>query len=180
MLLPRKNGFEVCFDIKRTERGRDTPVLLMSAIYKDVAHAEGYAKNELGAQGFLVKPFELSALLSRVRSLIGDALPARVGLRKEARRGLHVPAVHRRDGRAAAPAAPPPERQDRVSHGASAVLALAIVSDWMGVVPFRAAFLAPASAVKLATNTAAWASLRLGPGRAPRGDGQRRRPTSSR
>jgi len=76
VLLPRKNGFEVCFDIKRSERGRDTPVLLMSAIYKDVAHAEGYAKNELGAQGFLVKPFELSALLSQVRSLIGDALPA--------------------------------------------------------------------------------------------------------
>lgn len=71
VLLPRKNGFEVCFDIKRTERGRATPVLLMSAIYKDIAHAETYAKNELGAQGFLVKPFELAALLAQVRSLIG-------------------------------------------------------------------------------------------------------------
>lgn len=72
VLLPRKNGFEVCFDIKRTERGRSTPVLLMSAVYKDVAHAEGYAKNELGAQGFLVKPFELSDLLTQVRTLIGE------------------------------------------------------------------------------------------------------------
>jgi DNA-binding response OmpR family regulator len=71
VLLPRKNGFEVCFDIKRTERGRATPVLLMSAIYKDVRHAEGYAKTDLGAQGFLVKPFELTELLARVRSLIG-------------------------------------------------------------------------------------------------------------
>jgi DNA-binding response OmpR family regulator len=76
VLLPRKNGFEVCFDIKRSERGRETPVLLMSAIYKDVAHAEGYAKNELGAQGFLVKPFELTDLLSRVRALIGEARPS--------------------------------------------------------------------------------------------------------
>ena len=76
VLLPRKNGFEVCFDIKRTERGRNTPILLMSAIYKDVAHAEGYARNELGAQGFLVKPFELSHLLTQVRSLIGEARPA--------------------------------------------------------------------------------------------------------
>lgn len=73
VLLPRKNGFEVCFDIKRTERGRTTPVLLMSAIYKDVAHAQGYARNELGAQGFLVKPFELGQLLTEVRSLIGEA-----------------------------------------------------------------------------------------------------------
>lgn len=76
VLLPRKNGFEVCFDIKRTERGRSTPVLLMSAIYKDIAHAEGYVRNELGAQGFLVKPFELSDLLTQVRSLIGEPASA--------------------------------------------------------------------------------------------------------
>jgi DNA-binding response OmpR family regulator len=73
VLLPRKNGFEVCFDIKRSERGRDVPLVLMSAIYKDVEHAEGYAKNDLGAQGFLVKPFELTDLLGRVKSLIGEA-----------------------------------------------------------------------------------------------------------
>ena len=73
VLLPRKNGFEVCFDIKRTERGRTTPVLLMSAVYKDIEHARGYVRNELGAQGFLVKPFELGHLLTQVRSLIGEA-----------------------------------------------------------------------------------------------------------
>jgi DNA-binding response OmpR family regulator len=76
VLLPRKNGFEVCFDIKRTEKGRTTPVLLMSAIYKDVAHAEGYAKTDLGAQGFLVKPFELADLLARVQALIGPPAQA--------------------------------------------------------------------------------------------------------
>lgn len=73
VLLPRKNGFEVCFDIKRTEHGRTTPVLLMSAIYKDVDHAERYSRSELGAAGFIVKPFELGDLLARVRTLIGEA-----------------------------------------------------------------------------------------------------------
>ena len=73
VLLPRKNGFEVCFDIKRTDRGRTTPVLLMSAIYKDVEHAEQHSTSNLGAAGFLVKPFELGDLLSRVRTLIGEA-----------------------------------------------------------------------------------------------------------
>lgn len=73
VLLPRKNGFEVCFDIKRTERGRTTPVVLMSAIYKDVEHADGYSRHDLGAQGFLKKPFELRELLTRVESLIGPA-----------------------------------------------------------------------------------------------------------
>src|SRR5262249_36789378 len=75
VLLPRKNGFEVCFDIKRSPRGRETPVLLMSAVYKDRTHAGGYARTALGAQGFLVKPFELTELLARVQSLIGP--PAR-------------------------------------------------------------------------------------------------------
>jgi DNA-binding response OmpR family regulator len=73
VLLPLKNGFEVCFDIKRTPEGQATPVLLMSAIYKDVAHADGYAKTDLGAAGFLVKPFELGELLERVHTLIGEA-----------------------------------------------------------------------------------------------------------
>ena len=73
VLLPRKNGFEVCFDIKRSEHGRTTPVLLMSAIYKDVAHAEQPARADVGAAGFLVKPFELGDLLARVRTLIGEA-----------------------------------------------------------------------------------------------------------
>jgi DNA-binding response OmpR family regulator len=73
VLLPRKNGFEVCFDIKRTDRGRGTPVLLMSAVYRDVEHAERYSRAELGAAGFLLKPFELGDLLARVRTLIGEA-----------------------------------------------------------------------------------------------------------
>ena len=73
LLLPLKNGFEVCFDIKRTERGRRTPVLLMSAVYRDTSHAQSYGCADLGAQGFLVKPFELSALLERVQALIGAA-----------------------------------------------------------------------------------------------------------
>ena len=66
----------MCFDIKRTERGRNVPVVLMSAIYKDLVHAHEYSKTDLGAAGFLVKPFELSDLLSRVHALIGPAAAA--------------------------------------------------------------------------------------------------------
>ncbi len=68
--LPRKNGFEVCFDIKRTARGKRTPVLLMSAVYTDTDHAERYSA-ELAAEAFLVKPFEMNTFLKRVRNLIG-------------------------------------------------------------------------------------------------------------
>jgi DNA-binding response OmpR family regulator len=71
--LPHKNGFEVCFAIRRLPGGTKTPVLLMSAVYTDVEHAERYVREDLGAQGYLVKPFAMGDLLERVRALIGKA-----------------------------------------------------------------------------------------------------------
>ena len=72
--LPRKNGFEVCFEVKRSPEGRDLPVLLMSAVYTDREHVDRYAHgNELRADGYLTKPFDLVDLLARVRALLGDA-----------------------------------------------------------------------------------------------------------
>jgi DNA-binding response OmpR family regulator len=73
VLLPRQNGFQVCFEIRRMPHGARTPVLLMSAVYRDQPSAEQYARNDLQAQGYLVKPFELSDLLARVRELVGAA-----------------------------------------------------------------------------------------------------------
>lgn len=73
VLLPRTNGFEVCFEIKRTAHGKKTPVFLMSAVYKDLERAEFYAKNDLQAQAYFVKPFDLSQLLRRVQLFIGEA-----------------------------------------------------------------------------------------------------------
>jgi DNA-binding response OmpR family regulator len=70
VMLPRKNGFEVCFEVKRTEHGKRMPVLLMSAVYTDHEHATRYAET-LQAQGYLVKPFDLHALLEQVRTHLG-------------------------------------------------------------------------------------------------------------
>jgi len=70
--LPRKNGFEVCFEVKRTDKGKTTPVILMSAVYTDEEHAGRYAE-ELSADGYFVKPFPMKTLLGRVRDLIGEA-----------------------------------------------------------------------------------------------------------
>lgn len=70
--LPRKNGFEVCSEIKQSEDGAQTRVLLMSAVYTGREHSDRYAKPGL-ADGYLLKPFDLAELLSRVRGLIGGA-----------------------------------------------------------------------------------------------------------
>jgi two-component system response regulator MprA len=71
--LPKKNGFEVCFEIKQTAHGQRAAVLIMSAVYTDERHARPYAEKGLRADGYLVKPFDLSELLARIRSLIGEA-----------------------------------------------------------------------------------------------------------
>jgi DNA-binding response OmpR family regulator len=73
VLLPRKNGFETCYEMKSfTAHGAETPVLLMSAVYRNTKHATEYART-LWADGFLQKPFDLDTLLERVRVLIGEA-----------------------------------------------------------------------------------------------------------
>ncbi|MFO0760609.1 MAG: response regulator transcription factor [Byssovorax sp.] len=73
VMLPKLNGFEVCFEMKRSAHGKNTPVFLMSAIYKDLAHAEIYAKRDLKAEAYLVKPFDLRDLLSEVQRFLGEA-----------------------------------------------------------------------------------------------------------
>lgn len=68
--LPRKNGFEVCFEVKRTDHGRAMPLILMSAVYTDVDHAQRYASEDLRANDYLIKPFDLKDLAARVEQLL--------------------------------------------------------------------------------------------------------------
>jgi DNA-binding response OmpR family regulator len=70
--LPLKNGFELAFDIRQTSRGRDVPILLMSAVYTDVDHATRYAEHGLKAQGYLVKPVRLKKVLAQVKQLLAE------------------------------------------------------------------------------------------------------------
>jgi DNA-binding response OmpR family regulator len=67
--LPRKNGFEVCWEVKRTAEGAHMPVLLMSAVYTPRDQLDRFAAPSL-AEGYLAKPFDLTELLSRVRGLL--------------------------------------------------------------------------------------------------------------
>jgi DNA-binding response OmpR family regulator len=68
--LPRKNGFDVCSEVKRSATGAQTKVLLMSAVYTNREHGD---RDTQLADGYLLKPFDLAELLARVRGLIGAA-----------------------------------------------------------------------------------------------------------
>lgn len=68
--LPRKNGFEVVRDIKA--RSKNTPVLLMSAVYNDRDQSSRTVQLGALADGYLSKPFDLVHLLEQVKLLLGE------------------------------------------------------------------------------------------------------------
>jgi DNA-binding response OmpR family regulator len=68
--LPRKNGFECVREMK--SRGKNVPILLMSAVYNDRDQSNRTIQLGTLADGYLSKPFDLAALLSQVRTLLGE------------------------------------------------------------------------------------------------------------
>lgn len=71
VLLPLKNGFEVCHELRAA--GAVVPVLMLTA--RD-AVKDRVTGLDLGADDYLVKPFDFHELLARVRALLrrGQAL----------------------------------------------------------------------------------------------------------
>lgn len=69
-LLPRRSGFEVCAEIKREERTRRIPVLLVTSITQTVGMSDDYWRRKSNADDFLSKPFEVPELVSRMELLL--------------------------------------------------------------------------------------------------------------
>jgi CheY-like chemotaxis protein/curved DNA-binding protein CbpA len=69
--LPIMSGDEVCRQVRSSERGKELPLIMMSAFVKDEAWI-GRLKQELRLSGFLIKPFPSETLFS----LIMDTLRA--------------------------------------------------------------------------------------------------------
>ena len=69
--LPRKNGFDVCRDLRG--RGVQTPVLMLTARGRIVDRVVGL---KLGADDYLTKPFDMSELLARIEALLRRARAA--------------------------------------------------------------------------------------------------------
>jgi two-component system, OmpR family, response regulator len=67
VMLPRLSGWQV---LERLRRSRKTPVLMLTA--RD-AHRDRVRGLDAGADDYLVKPFDLSELLARIRAVIRRA-----------------------------------------------------------------------------------------------------------
>ncbi|MHC4391294.1 MAG: response regulator transcription factor [Planctomycetota bacterium] len=65
VMLPRLSGFQICRELRRL--GVKTPVLFLTAKGRGDDRVKGL---DLGADDYLVKPFRLDELLSRVRAIL--------------------------------------------------------------------------------------------------------------
>jgi two-component system, OmpR family, response regulator len=72
VMLPGLDGYQVCRRLR--ERGKWTPILLLTAMDDDLDHAEG---PDSGADDYLAKPFSYPVLLAHLRSLTRRTLGAR-------------------------------------------------------------------------------------------------------
>lgn len=65
LMLPKKNGFEVCKEVR--ESGVTTPILILTA--RDTIDDKVLALDS-GADDYIVKPFSFEELLARMRALL--------------------------------------------------------------------------------------------------------------
>ena len=68
VMLPRKNGFDVCRDLR--QQGLQMPILMLTAKGQVVDKVVGL---KLGADDYLTKPFDMMELMARVESLLRRA-----------------------------------------------------------------------------------------------------------
>jgi DNA-binding response OmpR family regulator len=71
-MLPEVHGFEICRQLKTSERFRHIPVILISAVHTGWRFAAD-VKEKYGADDYLEKPFETVDLLRRVEGLLNRA-----------------------------------------------------------------------------------------------------------
>lgn len=67
VVMPRMDGFELCRKIKSTYETSHIPVILLTALSDKTNQLHGLG---LGADNYLVKPFDMALLASRITSII--------------------------------------------------------------------------------------------------------------
>jgi len=65
VMLPKKNGFDVCRDLRA--RSISTPIVMLTARSAETDKVLGL---ELGADDYVTKPFSITELLARVRAVL--------------------------------------------------------------------------------------------------------------
>ena len=67
VVMPQRNGFQACRDLKANDQYRTIPVVMVSS--KDQASDKFWAEQQ-GADGYVVKPFTPEQLLGAIQRLV--------------------------------------------------------------------------------------------------------------
>lgn len=78
IILPKLNGFELCQKIRKADE--EIPILMLTALGTADDKLEGF---DVGADDYMVKPFDFRELLARVRVLLKRRAVAKIDVVKE-------------------------------------------------------------------------------------------------
>lgn len=68
VMMPKRNGYEVCQAIRTNPSWQDMKVIMLTAKGRDTEVAKGMA---MGADAYMTKPFSTKELVSQVKQLLG-------------------------------------------------------------------------------------------------------------
>jgi len=68
-MLPKKHGFELCQELKRTPHGQKTPIVIITGVYKGRKYRT-QAMHQHGCDAYLEKPIAAEQLLETIRQLL--------------------------------------------------------------------------------------------------------------
>ena len=67
VLMPLRNGFEVCQDLRQDPEFKDIRIMMLTAKGRDTEVSKGMA---LGADVYMTKPFSTRELVAKVKALV--------------------------------------------------------------------------------------------------------------
>ena len=68
VMMPKKNGFDVCQSVKQDDGLKNICIILLTAKGQEFDRQRG---QEVGADLYMTKPFDPDALLAKARSVLG-------------------------------------------------------------------------------------------------------------
>ena len=74
VMMPLRNGFEVCRSIRENPALRGVKILMLSAQGREVDRLQGLG---FGADGYVTKPFQVDAVMKALRTVLGPEQPAK-------------------------------------------------------------------------------------------------------
>jgi two-component system alkaline phosphatase synthesis response regulator PhoP len=67
VMMPKKNGFEVCEEVRSDSRLKKMPILMLTAKGREAEKGKGLS---LGADAYITKPFSTHDLVEQVQALL--------------------------------------------------------------------------------------------------------------